>query len=125
MKTNKLKILIAEDEEFADTYLTIVLKEIGSEIYHAKTGAEAVNIFSNNTDIDLVLMDISMPIMNGYTATEEIRKISKTVKIIAQTAYALEGDREKAIMAGCNNYISKPINRNKLLEIIDSLTFNR
>jgi CheY-like chemotaxis protein len=125
MKTNKLKILIAEDEEFADTYLTIVLKEIGSEIYHAKTGAEAVNIFSNNTDIDLVLMDISMPIMNGYTATEEIRKISKTVKIIAQTAYAMEGDREKAIMAGCNNYISKPINRNKLLEIIDSLTFNR
>lgn len=70
METNKLKILIAEDEEFADTYLTIVLKEICSEMYHAKNGVEAVDIFNNNTDIDLILMDIRMPIMNGYTATK-------------------------------------------------------
>ncbi len=59
-----------------------------------------------------------MPIMNGYTATKEIRKLSSTVKIIAQTAYALEGDREKVIISGCDDYISKPIDKNKLLEII-------
>jgi len=123
MKTNKLNILIAEDEEFADTYLTIVLEGLSIEMHHAKNGAEAVEIFRNNTDIDLILMDIRMPIMSGYTATEEIRKLSSSVKIIAQTAYALEGDREKAINSGCDDYISKPIDKNKLLDIIANFKF--
>ncbi len=65
----------------------------------------------NNPDIDLVLMDIKLPTIDGYEATRQIRKFNKDVIIIAQTAYALEGDREKAIAAGCNDYISKPIKR--------------
>ena len=63
-------------------------------------------------------MDIKMPEMNGYNAVREIRKFNKDVIIIAQTAYALTGDREKAIEAGCNNYITKPINRNTLNEML-------
>ncbi len=118
---NKLKILIVEDTEIANKFLSIVLKKISSEILHAKTGKEAIVICQQNNDIDLVLMDIRMPEMNGYDATYEIRKFNKDVKIIAQTAYALEGDREKAIDSGCDDYISKPINVSRLMEIIDKL----
>ena len=117
-KNKKLKILIAEDETTADNFLRIIVKNISRETFHAKTGKEAVEIYQNNPDIDLILMDIKMPIMNGYEATKQIRKISKDVVIIAQTAFALSGDREKAIEIGCNDYITKPIDRNQLLEMI-------
>ena len=75
----------------------------------ARTGAEAVKICRNNPDIDLVLMDINMPDMDGYEATRKIRESNKEVVIIAQTAYALCGDEEKSMAAGCSNYISKPM----------------
>ena len=68
-------------------------------------------------------MDIRMPEMSGYESTKEIRKLNKNVKIIAQTAYALEGDKQKTLDAGCDDYISKPIDKNKLLKIINSYTF--
>lgn len=70
------------------------------------------------TDIDVVLMDIRMPAMNGYEATKHIRQFNKDLIIIAQTAYGLVGDRENALAAGCNDYISKPINKTELLEIL-------
>ena len=113
-----LKILIVEDEEFADTYLTIILRQLSSEILHSSNGIQAVENCRNNPDIDLVLMDVKMPEMDGLEATTEIRKFNSDIVIIAQTAYALEGDREKAIAAGCNDYISKPINHDKLSEMI-------
>ena len=121
--SKKLKVLIAEDEEFADTYLSIVVNDFSSNIYHAKTGLEAVKICDMNLDIDLILMDIRMPVMDGYQATKKIRETNKDVIIIAQTAYALAGDREKAIAAGCDDYITKPIDKNKLMEIINSFRF--
>jgi CheY-like chemotaxis protein len=65
-------------------------------------------------------MDIKMPLLNGFSATKHIRKFNKNVIIIAQTAYSLEGDREKALNAGCNNYISKPINKDELFDLIDN-----
>lgn len=114
----KLKVLIVEDEEFSDTYLTIVLKDICSEILHSKTGRQAVELCKENTDLDLILMDIKMSGMDGYDATMAIRKFNRDVIIIAQTAYALEGDKEKAIAIGCNDYIAKPVDKDKLLEII-------
>jgi len=114
-----LKILIAEDEEIAFDYLHIVLENSGTELINAKNGAEAVDVMRKNPDIDLILMDIRMPIMDGYEATHKIRSFNKDVVIIAQTAYALAGDKEKALNAGCNDYISKPINRTKLLELIN------
>ena len=113
-----LKILIAEDVEEAVMYLKLVVKKFSSEILYAETGTETVEICRNNPDIDLILMDIKMPKMNGYEATRQIREFNKDVVIIAQTAYALYGDREKALEAGCNDYISKPINKGELMKKI-------
>ncbi len=115
---NNLNILIAEDEETSKTYLTIIIKSICKEIIYAKTGKEAVEHCRKNIDIDLILMDIKMPEMDGYEATRKIREFNKDVIIIAQTAYALTEDREKAIIAGCNDYITKPIKKDELMLII-------
>jgi CheY-like chemotaxis protein len=113
-----LKILIAEDEESAYEFLSIILKNIGREIPHAKTGTEAVRFSKENKDIDLILMDVRMPEMGGYEATRKIREFNKDVKIIAQTAFALTGESAKAIEAGCDDYISKPINKDDLFMMI-------
>ena len=113
-----LKILIAEDDDTSDMLITINIDKFGKEILKARNGFEAVEVCRNNPDTDLILMDIQMPVMNGHEATRQIRKFNKDVVIIAQTAFGLSGDREKAIEAGCNDYISKPINRAKLLELI-------
>lgn len=114
-QTKKIKVLIADDEETADTYLTILLKNIGKEILHAQNGVLAVDLCRSNPDIDLILMDIQMPKLDGYKATQQIREFNKEVIIIAQTAFALEGDREKSLEAGCNDYISKPVSKDELL----------
>lgn len=115
-----LKVLIAEDDEASVRSLSIMMEKISREILKAKTGTLAVNTCLSNPDIDLVLMDIQMPGMNGLDATREIRKFNEKVIIIAETAYALEGDKEKAIDAGCNNYISKPITQDVLLSLVRS-----
>jgi hypothetical protein len=115
-----LKILVAEDEDTSYKLINMYLKKICRAIIHAKTGLQAIEACKNNPDIDLILMDIKMPEMNGYEATELIRQFNKEVVIIAQTAYSLSGDREKAIEAGCNEYISKPISKALLYEIINS-----
>jgi signal transduction histidine kinase/CheY-like chemotaxis protein len=113
-----LKILIVEDDEVSRMLLDISLRRIGKEILKAKTGIEAIEACQKNPDIDLVMMDIRMPEMGGYEATRQIREFNKAVIIIAQTAYGLTGDREKAIEAGCNDYIKKPINKAELLLLI-------
>ncbi|MBI9038591.1 MAG: PAS domain-containing protein [Bacteroidales bacterium] len=113
-----LKILIVEDDNASDLLITIVVKKLSREIIKGKTGQEAIEACRNNPDIDLILMDIQMPKMNGYEATSQIRKFNKDVIIIAQTAYGLSGDREKALEAGCNDYISKPINKKELQALI-------
>lgn len=114
----KLKILIVEDDETSIHLLGIGVKHFGKEIIRATNGIEAVKECLNNPDIDLVLMDIQMPIMNGYEATRKIREFNKEVVIIAQTAFALSGDKEKSIAAGCNDYISKPIIKTELESLI-------
>jgi len=113
-----LKILIVEDNKSSEMLLARIVKKYCKETFVAITGAEAVEACLQHPDIDLVLMDIQMPGMNGYFATREIRKFNKDVIIIAQTAYALEGDREKALEAGCNDYIPKPIDQALLREIV-------
>ena len=90
----------------------------------ARTGTEAVELCRRNPDIDLIFMDIKMPGMDGYEATNQIRQFNTNVIIIAQTAYALMGDREMAIAAGCNDYISKPIKKEILLELMQKY-FNK
>ncbi len=113
-----LKILIAEDDETSELLISISVREFSREIIKVKTGNEAVEICRNNPDIDLIMMDIQMPGMNGYEATHQIRQFNKVVVIIAQTAFGLSGDREKAIEAGCNDYISKPVSKDEIVSLI-------
>ncbi len=88
------------------------------ELIKARTGLAAIEVCRNNPDIAMILMDNRMPEIDGYEATRQIRQFNTDVFIIAQTAYGLAGDREKAIEAGCNDYISKPIKSNKLTAMI-------
>ncbi|HWS00333.1 MAG TPA: ATP-binding protein, partial [Prolixibacteraceae bacterium] len=103
-----LKILIVEDDEISERLIRIGIQKYGKEILAAGTGTEAIEACRNNPDIDLILMDIKLPEINGYEATMRIRQFNTDVIIIAQSAYGLSGDREKALEAGCNDYISKP-----------------
>jgi CheY-like chemotaxis protein/anti-sigma regulatory factor (Ser/Thr protein kinase) len=119
-QTKKLKILIVEDDETSDLLLTIRLDDISREILHAGNGVEAIEACRNNPDIDLILMDIKMPVMDGHQATKEIRKFNKDLIIIAQTAHAFEGDKEKAIEFGCNECLSKPVVIKDLMSLIES-----
>jgi CheY-like chemotaxis protein len=113
-----LKVLVVEDDDASEKLVSIIAKGFSKEILNAATGAEAVEICRNNPDIDLVLMDIKLPVMDGYEATRQIRRFNTDVVIIAQTAYGLTGDREKTMEAGCNDYISKPILKKELLALI-------
>jgi PAS domain S-box-containing protein len=113
-----LKILIAEDDEKSEMLITITVKSLSKVILKARTGVEAVEACRNNPDIDLILMDIEMPRMDGYEATRQIRQFNKNVTIIAQTAYALAGEKEKAIAAGCDDYIAKPFKKSTLLTLL-------
>lgn len=114
----KLKILVAEDDTISRMLIQKVIEPYSKEIINARTGVEAVKMCRNNPDLDLILMDIQMPQMNGFDATKEIRKFNKKVIILAQTAFALEGDKEKTIRTGCNDYISKPINKVELSRLV-------
>jgi len=114
----KLKILIAEDDESSEMLIEIAIGDLASQILKAYTGIEAVEIVRKNLDIDLVLMDIQMPGLNGYKATRLIREFNQRVIIIAQTAYALSGDKERAIESGCDDYIANPINKFELMALI-------
>ncbi|MEI7522905.1 MAG: PAS domain S-box protein [Mariniphaga sp.] len=116
--TKKLKILIAEDDEASALFLSVLVKPFSKEILKVNSGHEAVETCRINPDLDLILMDIRMPVMNGYEATRQIRKFNSNVVIIAQTAFALSGDNEKSLDAGCNDYISKPIHKDKLQMLI-------
>jgi len=118
-KEKKLKILIAEDDETSEMLISIAVKKISREIFKATNGDDAVTICRNNPDIDLILMDIKMPGIDGYEATRKIRQFNKNVIIIAQTAYGKVGDSEVAAMAGCNDYISKPVDLDLLNRLIE------
>jgi PAS domain S-box-containing protein len=117
-KLKDLVVLIAEDDETSALLISISVKTICKQIINVKNGLEAVEACRQNPGIDLVLMDIKMPGLDGYEATQQIRQFNTNVTIIAQTANALYGDREKALAAGCNGYIEKPIVKEKLMALI-------
>jgi signal transduction histidine kinase/ActR/RegA family two-component response regulator/sensor domain CHASE-containing protein len=106
---NKLKILIVEDDPGMEFLLSETVEEYCSKLLIARDGMEALEIAKDNADIDLILMDIRIPKLDGYETTEEIRQFNKDVVIIAQTACAFSSDRDKALEVGCNDYVSKPI----------------
>ena len=109
------KVLIVEDEDLNFLFLEKLLITTGIEILRANTGIEAIEKVRKHSGIDLVLMDIKLPEMDGLTATREIKKINSKIPIIAQTAYAMKGDREEILEAGCTDYIAKPIKVDTLL----------
>ena len=113
-----LSVLIVEDEKISNQLFEMIFKDTFKQTIYVKTGQQAIDVCKDNQKIDLILMDIKMPLMDGYVATREIRKFNKEIIIIAQTAYGLARYRGEAIKAGCNDYISKPINKNKLFEMI-------
>ena len=113
-----LTVLIAEDEKVNNQFFEAIFNNTFKQIIYVETGQKAIEACRNNPEIDLILMDVKMPVMNGYTATRKIRKFNKEIIIIAQTAFGLKEDREKAIEAGCNDYIAKPINKELLFEKI-------
>lgn len=113
-----LKVLIVEDDAISKLLITIAVKPFSKEILKVTTGFEAIEACRNNPDIDLVMMDINMPEMGGYEATQKIREFNKDLVIIAQTANGMQSDRDEAIAAGCTDYISKPVNIAALSELI-------
>ena len=115
---NNLTILVAEDDDVNFLYIKEIFKGAGAEILHAINGREAVEMCEKNDRIGIVLIDIKMPVMNGYEAIKKIREFRPSLPIIAQTAFALSNEMLKAFNAGSNDYISKPFTREQLLSIV-------
>ncbi len=112
-------ILVAEDEDSNYELLEVLIKLTSARVIRAKDGQEAIDLCKTVPEINMVLMDLKMPGTTGYQATIEIKKIRPGLPIIAQTAYAMPGDRSKALEAGCDDYLSKPIKKQPLMEKIE------
>lgn len=117
----RYKILVADDDNISVILITNYLKSIDADFIIARNGEEVLELYSQNIDIDLILMDIKMPKLNGLEATKQIKAKNPDVKIIAETAFAMVDDERKAFEAGCNAYISKPINGEKLSGMVKSM----
>lgn len=113
-------ILVAEDEELNYKVLHSVLSRTNAKVLRAIDGEMAVKLCKNEK-VDLVLMDIQMPVMDGYKATREIKKINRNIPVIAQTSFAMANEKERCIKAGCDDYITKPLDIDNLLSKIDDL----
>jgi PAS domain S-box-containing protein len=113
-------VLLVEDEVNNHAYLEELLSGTNIKLRHAWDGKEALEKVKNHSDISLVLMDFKMPVMDGYKATQLIKKIRPKLPIIAQTAYALSHEREEAIKAGCDHYLTKPIDKHAFMKVLNS-----
>ena len=116
MKTRT--IVIAEDDEDNFYFLKVSLRNENFEILRARNGLDAVDLCKMNQNICLVLMDLKMPDMDGYEATKQIKALRPELPVIAVTAYAMTGDEDKTIEAGCDGYLPKPFAREQILELI-------
>ena len=114
----KLKILIAEDDESSEMLIRMTLKAFSNDIICVRTGLDAVDACRTIHDIDLVMMDIKMPVMDGFEATRQIRKFNTEVVIIVQTAFESADAKERAFEAGCNDFIPKPLDAALLKSVI-------
>lgn len=113
------KILIVEDDVSSRLYLNKILEKTGARLFNAADGQEAINIAKSEPELDVILMDIQLPQVDGYNSAARIREFRDNIIIIAQTAYSLLGDREKIISSGFDDYIVKPIFPNQLIEKIE------
>lgn len=117
-------ILIAEDEESNFRFLEMLLSKTEVKLIHAENGKQAIEMYQKN-EVDLILMDIKMPVLDGLEATKRIKNIDSEIPIIAQTAFAMENDEKLSLEAGCNAYISKPIRKHKLFELLNEYLMNK
>ncbi len=117
-------ILIAEDDDTSYALLQVYLAKGNYRLLRTVNGKQTIEMFKENPDTALILMDLKMPVMDGYDATREIKKMNKDLPVIAQTAYALTGDSQKALDAGCDDYVTKPINKKELLDKIERILKN-
>lgn len=115
---NGLTVLVAEDDEINYQYIKEIFRGSGAMLLHAVNGKEAVEICLSNDNIGIVIIDIKMPVMNGYEAIKKIRELRPGLPIIAQTAFALSNEMLKAFNAGSNDYISKPFKKDQLLALV-------
>jgi CheY-like chemotaxis protein len=113
------KILIVEDDVASTQLLKTILSNTEAEVLLAESGEEAVELFESKESIDLVLMDIQLPQIDGYEATGKLKKLRPEIIIIAETAHAMKEDRAKSLDAGCDDYITKPIDLQELLKLIN------
>jgi PAS domain S-box-containing protein len=112
------RVLLAEDGPDNQLLLSLHLREAGADVTVAENGRMAVNL-AKSQPFDLILMDMQMPELDGYGATKELRRLNFKLPIIALTAHAMEGDREKCMAAGCTDYLSKPVERDDLLQLLN------
>jgi PAS domain S-box-containing protein len=113
-----LNILVVEDDDISFKLISVMVKGFSSHLYRAKTGYEAVDVFGQTPGIDLIIMDIKMPEMDGFEATREIRLLNQEVIILAVTTFSMPSDRENSIEAGCNDYMAKPIQPDVFLKMV-------
>ena len=113
-------VLVVDDEDINFILIVEMLEEFGYNFIKAENGLKAFELCKDNQNINLVLMDIKMPIMDGYISAKKIKEIRPNLPIIAQTAHALVGDRELALSNGCDEYISKPIDRIRLIKLVNT-----
>ncbi|MFW6103632.1 MAG: ATP-binding protein [Bacteroidota bacterium] len=116
-----LKLLVAEDDETSYMLIREIMDDTGITLLRAKNGKEAVEKLNDLSKDDLILMDIKMPVMDGYEATRAIKQARPELPVIAQTAYYSEEDRKKALNAGCDAYVTKPVNVEELMDWIQRL----
>jgi CheY-like chemotaxis protein len=114
------KILIVEDDLSSRLYLNKILEKTGAILFNAADGREAVDIALSDSGIDIILMDIQLPVMDGYTSAKKIREARQDIKIVAQTAYSMAGDMENIISSGFDDYLTKPIYSDVLIEKLSS-----
>lgn len=112
-------LLVAEDEEMNFLFLNEVLKNTKINIIWSRNGKDAVEKVTENCKIDIILMDVKMPYMDGHEATKRIKQFNRKIPIVIQTAYAMETERKKGFESGCDEYIEKPVKQDELLKIID------
>jgi len=112
-------VLVAEDADSNYLFIEVLLSKTNANVIRASNGKDAIELCRKNKNIDIVLMDLYMPVISGIEATKQIKSIRPSLPIIALTAYVLENDREKSIEAGCDDYLTKPIDINQLFELIN------
>jgi len=122
LKNKEITILVAEDEEYNMMYITELFSSTNFKIIEANNGKKALELAQSNPDIQLVLMDIKMPVMDGNQAMKELKKLRPSLPVIALSAFAMESDKVRAMGLGFDAYLTKPLDRKLLFQLIEKFS---